>query len=220
MARHRDPVAVVGLGRFGAALAVELARIGTEVLAVDSDERTVARLAGRLDRVLIADCTDPEALEEIGIGDFARVVVAIGSDQQASILTTSLLVDLGIPSIWVKALDAQHAKILHRIGAHRVVLPEHEMGERVAHLVGGDLLDYLEVAPGWVLARTFPPKEFVGVPLGRSGLRAKHRVCVVSVKPELDEEFAHADDDTILGFGDHVLVAGTPRDVERFLAAL
>ncbi|MGQ0465911.1 MAG: potassium channel family protein [Sporichthyaceae bacterium] len=219
MARNAEPIAVLGLGRFGTALSLELQDEGVPVLALDSDEKTAQRLAGRLERVIVADCTDLEALLEAGIGDFSRVVVAIGTDQQASILATSLLVDLGIETIWVKATNAQHAKILTSIGAHRVVLPEHEMGQRVAHLVAGRMLDWMEIDPGWVLARTFPPKEYVGVALGRSRLRARHRVAVVSVKPELHGAFVHADDGTILGVGDQILVAGTPKDVERFLSA-
>ncbi len=145
MGRYREPVAVIGLGRFGTALALELARSGTEVLAVDDDPEVVQRLSGQLAQVVVADATDPDALAEIGLADFTRVVVAIGTDLEASILATSLLAEMGIPDIWTKALSTQHANILRRIGAHHVVFPENEMGERVAHLVSGRLLDW--VAP-------------------------------------------------------------------------
>ena len=137
MAKYREPVLVVGLGRFGSALALELARNGTEVLAVDADLDLVQRHAGLLERVVAADATEIQALNEIGAQDFTRAVVAIGDNQEASILATSLLSEMGIPDLWAKALSDQHARILTRVGAHHVVLPEHEMGERIAHLVSG-----------------------------------------------------------------------------------
>ena len=217
MASHKDPVAVIGLGRFGTALALELAGNGTEVLGVDNRADIVQRLAGQLGQVVVADSTDVEALEEIGVADFTRVVVAIGTDLEASILTTALLVDLAVPDIWVKALSGQHAKILERIGAHHVVFPEHEMGERVAHLVSGRLLDWVELDPEWVFATTRPPRELVGVPLGESRLRRRHNVTVVSVKPETGSSFTHAGLDTVLTYGAEIVIAGRPRDVERFV---
>ena len=217
MASHKEPVAVLGLGRFGTALAHELARGGTEVLAVDSRPDIVQRLSGQLGHVVVADSTDPDALAEIGIGDFHRVVVAIGNDLEASILTTALLAELEIRDIWAKAVSRQQATILERVGAHHVVFPEQDMGERIAHLVSGRLLDWVELDPEWVFAKTKPPKELVGVPLGKTGLRKKHRVTVVSVKPENTASFTHADYDTTLTYGAEIVIAGRPADVERFV---
>ncbi len=217
MASHKDPVAVLGLGRFGTALALELARGGTEVLAVDHRPDIVQKLSGQLGQVVVTDSTDPDALTEIGIGDFSRVVVAIGNDLEASILTTALLAELGIRDIWAKAVNRQQATILERIGAHHVVFPEQDMGERVAHLVAGRLLDWVELDPEWVFAKTKPPRELVGVPLGQSGLRKRHRVTVVSVKPENATSFTHADYDTVLTYGSVIVIGGRPSDVERFV---
>ncbi|RFU20330.1 potassium channel family protein [Geodermatophilus marinus] len=213
----KEPVAVIGLGRFGTALALELTRGGTEVLAVDARPDIVQRLSGQLGHVVIADSTDPEALTEIGIADFSRVVVAIGNDLEASILTTALLAELGIRDIWAKAISRQQATILERIGAHHVVFPEQDMGERIAHLVAGRLLDWVELDPQWVLAKTKPPREIVGVPLGETGLRTKHRITVVSVKAENQATYTHADYDTVLTYGSVILIAGRPHDVERFV---
>jgi trk system potassium uptake protein TrkA len=213
----KEPVAVVGLGRFGTALALELARGGTEVLAVDSRPDIVQRLSGQLGHVVTADSTDPEALTEIGIADFNRVVVAIGNDLEASILTTALLAELGIRDIWAKAISRQQATILERIGAHHVVFPEQDMGVRIAHLVAGRLLDWVELDPQWVFAKTTPPKQIVGVPLGETGLRKKHRVTVVSVKLEHESAYTHADFDTVLTYGSVIVIGGRPRDVERFV---
>jgi trk system potassium uptake protein len=217
LASHKDPVAVIGLGRFGTALALELARGGTEVLAVDSRPDIVQRLSGQLGQVVIADSTDPDALAEIGIADFNRVVVAIGNDLEASILTTALLAELEVRDIWAKAVSRQQATILERVGAHHVVFPEQDMGERIAHLVAGRLLDWVELDPQWVFAKTRPPREIVGVPLGETGLRKKHRVTVVSVKPEHEASYTHADYDTVLTYGSVIVIAGRPDDVERFV---
>lgn len=217
MARHKDPVAVIGLGRFGRALALELARGGTEVLAVDNRPDVVQKLSGQLGQVVIADSTDPDALAEIGIADFSRVVVAIGGDLEASILTTALLAELGIRDIWAKATSRQQATILERVGAHHVVFPESDMGERIAHLVSGRLLDWVELDAEWVFAKTRPPQEVVGVPLGQTGLRKRHRVTVVSVRPEYQATYTHADYDTVLTYGSVIVIAGRPADVERFV---
>lgn len=111
---HNEPVVVLGLGRFGSSLALELASRGTEVLGIDTNPKIVDELAGRLTNVATADCTDSEALRQLGVPDFQRAVVAIGTDLEASVLATVLLTDLGIPHIWAKALNRRHAEILRR----------------------------------------------------------------------------------------------------------
>lgn len=218
--RRHEPVVVIGLGRFGSALALELTRGGTEVLAIDSRHQPVRSLADHIAQVVTADSTDPEALRQLGVPDFQRAVVAIGTDLEASILTTSLLVDMQIPNIWAKAVSRHHGQILERLGAHRVVLPEHDMGERVAHMLSGRILDYVEVDEDFAMVKTKPPRDFVGVPLGESGLRKNFRVTVVSVKPQAPagtkRTFTPATADTVLQYGDEILIVGRIRDVERF----
>ncbi|WP_279433677.1 TrkA family potassium uptake protein [Actinomadura sp. KC345] len=208
------PVVVIGMGRFGSALALELARRGTEVLAIDNRPKIVQALSGRLTHVLTADATDIDTLRELGVDEFYRAVVAIGGDLEASILATSILAELEIDDIWAKAVTHQHKRILERIGAHHIVLPEHDMGERVAHMVSGRMLDYIEVDQDFALVKTHPPRELVGVPLGETRLRSKHGVTVVSVKPA-GEKFTYATPDTILQYGDVILVAGSIEKVER-----
>ncbi|TDC44358.1 TrkA family potassium uptake protein [Actinomadura sp. KC345] len=202
------------MGRFGSALALELARRGTEVLAIDNRPKIVQALSGRLTHVLTADATDIDTLRELGVDEFYRAVVAIGGDLEASILATSILAELEIDDIWAKAVTHQHKRILERIGAHHIVLPEHDMGERVAHMVSGRMLDYIEVDQDFALVKTHPPRELVGVPLGETRLRSKHGVTVVSVKPA-GEKFTYATPDTILQYGDVILVAGSIEKVER-----
>ena len=217
MARYSEPVLVLGLGRFGLALTSELIRGGTEVLAIDRDETHVQRLSVIIPNVVVADSTDIEALKQLGVREFTRAVVAMGGSQEASILTTSLLSDLGIKQIWAKALNEQHARILSRVGAHHVIQPEMDMGERVAHLVGGRMLDYMEVDDDWVMVMAKPPQFLVGISLGESRLRATHRVTVVAYRPENAANFRHTDASTVLTYGDDILVMGTPTDVEAFV---
>jgi trk system potassium uptake protein len=210
----RDAVVVIGLGRFGSALALELAREGTEVLAMDNRPDLVQKMAGKLTHVVTADSTDADALRELGVPEFRRAVCAIGSDIESSILTTSLLVDMGIPDIWAKAVTDQHGKILRRVGAHHVVYPEHEMGERVAHTVQGRMLDYIEMDEHFAMVKTLAPAWAVGQPLGELGVRRKYGVTVVAVKHPSDE-FTYATAATVLGRGDVIYVFGRTKDIER-----
>ncbi|GAA5055313.1 trk system potassium uptake protein TrkA [Thermocatellispora tengchongensis] len=213
--KSSDPVVVIGLGRFGSSLALELVRRGTEVLAIDNRPKIVQSLSGHITQIAVADSTDIEALRQLGVPDFYRAVVAIGSDIEASILTTSLLVELEIDDIWAKAVSRQHAQILSRIGATHVVQPEHDMGERVAHMVSGRMLDFLQVDPDFALVKTLAPRDFVGVPLGESGLRRKYGVTIVAVKAK-GEEFTYASAETVLNYGDIIVVSGPTEKVERF----
>jgi trk system potassium uptake protein TrkA len=212
----REPVVIIGLGRFGTAIALELTRQGTEVLAIDSENRTVQDLSSELDQSVTADCTDIETLRQLGVGEYRRAVVAIGDDLEASILVTSLLVDLEIGDIWAKATSAHHGRILERIGAHHVVFPEHDMGQRVAHLVSGHMLDYLQVDRDFALAKLRPPREIVGVPLGRSTIRSKHGVTVVAVKSG-HGSFSYATNETIVSRDDVILAVGHTDDIDELV---
>lgn len=208
-------ILVIGLGRFGAAMAETLVELGHEVLAVDADQKIVQSYAGQLTHVVEADTTNEEALRQIGAEDFDCAVVAIGTDLEASILTTSVLVDLGVETIWAKADSFAHGRILERVGATNVVFPEHEMGERVAHLVAGRALNYIEFEDGFALVETKPPREYVGKTLGDAGIRKAHGVTVVCVKRR-GEDFSYATPETVLGADDLLIVAGKTELAERF----
>ncbi|MDQ5854959.1 MAG: TrkA family potassium uptake protein [Actinomycetota bacterium] len=208
-------VVVLGLGRFGASLALELVRRGSEVLGLDSDPVLVQRYADDLTHAAVADTTDAEALQQLDVPDFSRAVVGIGTNLEASILTTAVLVDLGIPHIWAKATSRQHGRILERIGAHHVVLPEFDMGERVAHLVTGRMIDYIEFEDDFAMVKTAAPREILDRPLSASGVRARHGITVVAVKRP-GEEFTYATPDTVLHSGDVLIVSGRINQVEAF----
>lgn len=213
--KRKSGVVVIGLGRFGTSLAVELAKRDIEVLGIDRSSRIVQSLAGSLTQVVAADSTDIEAMRQLGVPEFSRAVVAIGTELEASILTASLLVDLGIEEIWAKATSREHGTILQRVGVHHVVLPEHDMGERVAHLVTGRMLDYIEFEDDFAMVKTLAPAFAVGKPLGESGIRAKYGVTVVCVKRR-GEDFTYATQDTVILPGDVLIVAGTTRQTEQF----
>ncbi|MFD4672457.1 potassium channel family protein [Lentzea sp. NPDC058450] len=212
--RQSSRVVVLGLGRFGSSLALELVAQGVEVMAIDSDPKLVQRHADDVTHAVVADTTDAEVMRQLGVDEFQRAVVGIGTDLEASILTTAVLVDFEIPNIWAKAISREHGRILERIGAHHVVLPEHEMGERVAHVVTGKMLDYIEFEDDYAMIKARPPQEAIGQPLGQSRLRSKYGVTVVGVKRP-GEGFTYATAETVVNAGDVLIVAGKITDVER-----
>lgn len=219
MQQHRrltdKRVLVIGLGRFGSSLGLELVSRGWEVLGVDSSPRLVQSFADALTHTVIADATDEEALRQVGAGQFHSAVVAIGTHLEESILATSLLVDMGVSNIWAKATSRRHGRILEQVGATHVVLPEHDMGERVAHLLSGRMLDYVELEEGFSLGKTKAPKELIGKTLRETRVRQHYGITVVSVKRR-GEEFTYATQETVLNKGDVIVVAGRTDDVERF----
>ncbi len=211
---HRGEIIVIGLGRFGASLATTLTTMGLEVLGVDADEERVQEMAETLTQVVEADATSERALRQLGAGDAVTVAVCIG-EVEPSVLAVAALADLGVPNIWAKAISTSHGKILQRVGAHHVVFPEADMGSRVAHLVTGQIVDFVALDDDFVLAELFAPNEFVGVPLGDSELRAKYHVTVVCVKPE-GGQFTYADRETVLAPTDLIVIAGHRAQVSRF----
>lgn len=210
-----DAVAVIGLGRFGQSLALELMDDGAEVLGIDAREEIVQELNGQLTHVVLGNATHEQTLRQLSIPEFDRVVVAVGSDIQASILVTSLLLRFEIPHIWAKAVSDPHGTILEQLGVAHVVYPEKDMGRRVAHLVTSSMQDYIPIDADFAVAKTTVHECFVGVALGESGIRRKHGVTVTSVKHgEADWQSATAE--TVLRSGDTILVTGPTKSVERF----
>lgn len=208
-------MAVLGLGRFGRSLALELMSQGGEVLGVDASDSVIQKVSSRLTHTVVADTTDEETLRQISVHECDRAVVGMGSDLEASLLTASALVNLGIPSIWAKATSNSHARILTQIGVHHVVRPEHDMGKRVAHLVRGRMIDYIEFDDGFAMVKTAAPEFALGKPLGGSGIRDSHGVTVVAVKHQ-GGGFTYATAETVLQPGDTIIVSGAVSDAERF----
>lgn len=208
-------VVVIGLGRFGSALALELMASGTEVLGIDDREDIVQSHNGLLTHVVRADSTKAETLEQLGVPEFERVVVAIGGDLQASILTAALVLKLKVPTVWAKAVTDQHGEILTQLGVHHVVYPEKDMGKRVAHLVRGAMQDYIEVGENFAIVKTTPPASVLGKPLGETKVRANHGITITAFERP-GTGWSYTTLDTVLEPGDIILIAGQPDRVEAF----
>jgi trk system potassium uptake protein len=215
LAKGTNEFVVIGLGRFGGGLAATLVGMGHEVLGIDADAKIVQELSGVLTHVVEADSTSEEALRQLGVQEIGTAIVAIGTDLEASILTTAVLVDLGIEKIVAKAVTEPHGRILERIGAHRVVFPERDMGIRVGHSLAGSILDYFELDPGFALVETTAPRELIGKGLAAAEVRKRYGVTVVCIKPS-GGSFTYATPDTVVQEGDLLVVAGEKARAEGF----
>ncbi|WP_295624412.1 TrkA family potassium uptake protein [uncultured Corynebacterium sp.] len=208
---------MLGLGRFGQALGEELAAGGVDVLCVDADPRVVQECSTVFDHVVSADTTNPEALRQLGVAEAGRVVIAIGSNIEASVLTASAVVDMNVPSIWAKADTLAHAKILGQIGVHHVVRPEADTGRRVAHLMGGRVQDYLEFDRGFSVAKIAPPVSVLDHRVGEINARGDRPVQILALRPK-GGAFRRALADDVLRAGDLIIAAGPVDELERFAA--
>ena len=208
---------VIGLGRFGTAVARSLTRVGHEVLGVDQDMTVVQSLSEELTHVVQADTTNPAALRKLGAGEMEHAVVGIGSDIEASVLTVVALADAGCRDIWAKAVNTNHGRILERVGATHVVFPEAEMGERVAHMVTGKMIDFIEFDDGFAIVKTRVPRFMAGKTLLQTDVRKQYGVTIVGVKRPR-EPFIQAVPDTVVYLSDLLIVSGPTAGVERFAA--
>ena len=212
---HQDSTLVIGLGRFGTAVAAPLDRLGREVLAVEHNPNTVRQWSGRIP-LIEADATDMEALEQLGATEFGTAVVGVASSLEASVLITSNLVELGIGQIWAKAISATHGRILHRIGANHVVYPEYDAGQRAAHLVSGRMLDYIEMEKnGFSIIKMRPPHELHGFTIGQSKVRSRYGVTIIGLMSP-GEHFEYATPQTMVGAEDILVVGGDANLLEHF----
>ena len=210
-----EGVLVIGLGRFGAAIALTLEKLGTQVLAIDTDPDLVQKYSGQLTHVVRADATQPEVLEQVGAGDFRIAVVGVGTSIESSVLIATNLVDLGKPVIWAKAISSAHGRILQRIGAHHVVYPEADAGKRVAHLVNGHLMDFIEFDDDFAIVKMRPPREVQGMTLADSDIRQRFGVTVVGVKSP-GKDFTYAVPETVVAAHDLLIVSGRTGQIEKF----
>ena len=210
-----DSTLVIGLGRFGSAVAATLDRLGREVLAVEANPAIVRQWTGRIPLVE-ADATDVEALEQLGATEFGTAVVGVATSLEASVLITGNLVDLETPQIWAKAISRAHGRILRRIGAHHVVYPEFDAGQRAAHLVSGRMLDYIEMEKdGFSIMKLRPPQEVRGFSLEELDLRGRYGVNVLAIRRP-KQRFEYADSSTRINADDEIIVSGDSHLLEYF----
>lgn len=206
---------VIGLGRFGTSVAKTLYALGNDVMAIDTDEEIVQSISDSVTHSVQLDATDESALRSLGIKNFDVGVITIGSDIQSSVMVTLLVKEMGVKHIIAKANSELHAKVLYKIGADRVILPERDMGVRVAHnLVSSNILDYIELSADYSIAEIQSPEEWHGKSLKELSLRAKYGINVVALKGDNDINVSPVADD-VINVGDIVVAIGGADELAR-----
>ena len=181
--------AVIGMGNFGYYLATRLYEKGHEVLAIDKEAQKIQEIKDKVSHAIIADTADPKVLQSLDISQSDTVIVCIGTDLAASILTTLNLRELGVKKIMAKAKSEAHGRILYRVGAHEVFFPEKDLAYSLAEkLHNPNMLEYLPVIGGYSIVEFAPPKEFVGKSLKELDLINKYGVQVVAVKETVPDK--------------------------------
>lgn len=211
-----DQFAVIGLGRFGLSIAKKLFESDQEVLGVDVNDERVEDSQPYVTHAVIADSTDEEALKSIGIRNFDTVIVAIGNDIQASILSVLMLKELGVKKVIAKALNKLHGQVLTKVGADWVVYPERDMGIRVAHqLLSPNVLNFIELSKDYSVEEIKVPDQMTDKTLRELDLRAKFNLSVIAIRRENDINISPSPD-KIIDQGDVLVIIGENRDLERF----
>ena len=207
-------VAVIGLGRFGSSVARTLASSGCEVLAVDVDEARVKAIADEVTDAVRADALDDEALRGLGLRNFEVVVVAIGHEVEASILTTVLLKEMGVPKIVAKAQDDLHGRVLQKVGADIVVFPERDMGVRLAHtLISRNVIDEIQISTDYSIMEMQAPPRFLDRSLKELELRQRFGLTVLAIR-RADRIIVSPDAEQTLEEGDVLVTLGQPEKLE------
>lgn len=207
--------AVIGLGRFGEAVAKVLSELGNEVLAIDKDPEVIKEAATYSTYAIEADVMDESVLRDLGLSNMDAVVVSIGSDLQSSIMATLLSKELGVKRVVAKAQTELHGKVLRKIGADRIIFPERDMGSRVAHnLTSRNILDYIELSPEFSILEVEALKSWVGKSLKDLRLRNKYGVNVIAIKRGCNINISPSSED-IIKDEDIVIIIGSVVDVKK-----
>jgi len=212
----RKQFAVIGMGRFGSSVAKTLYNLGFEVLAIDSNEARIHDIIDTVTHAVQANSTDEDALKALGIRNFDVVIVAIGQDIQSSILTTLILKELGVPMLITKAQNELHGKVVKKIGADKVIFPERDMGQRVAHhLISSNILDFIELSEDYSILEIIATKQMAGKNLRQLDIRAKFGCNVIALKSSDKMNIApHAED--VIKENDILVVVGDNQHLQNF----
>ncbi|MBQ3504489.1 MAG: TrkA family potassium uptake protein [Oscillospiraceae bacterium] len=199
---------VIGLGRFGSAIARQLCLLGAEVLAIDVHEDLVQQVANEVTHAVVGDARDKEVLRALGVRDLDCAIIAIGEDLAASVLTVMNLKELGVPYVVCKAHDETHRRVLEKLGVNRVVIPEQEHAQRLGRsLFSHNVLDYIELSEEYGILEVPAPKSWVGKTLKELNVRAKMGVNIIAVESGKVTNVSPAADYRIQG-GDIMVVLG------------
>lgn len=206
---------VVGLGRFGTTVALRLQELGNEVLVMDGNAESVQRLADRVTYAVVGDARDEEVLRSLGAQNFDCAIVAIGEDLAASILITLNLKSLGVPQVICKAPNELHKRALEKVGADRVVIPEREMGLKLAqNLVSSSVLDYIELSRECGIAEIMTPESWVGKSVRDLNVRAKYGVNIIALRDEASDSITvNLAPDYVLKKTDVMVILGNNEDL-------
>lgn len=206
---------VIGLGRFGAEVSRQLSKLGCEVLAMDTKADLVQDISNQVTHAVVGDATDKGVLKALGAGSFDCAIIAIGDDLAASVLVTMNLQELGVPQIVCKAHDETHRKVLEKLGADRVVIPEQENASRLARsLSSPNVLDYIELSDDYGILEVPAPKNWVGKTLKELNVRAKLGVNIIAVEQAGKINVSPAADYAITA-GDIMVVLGDSEALDR-----
>ncbi len=208
---------VIGLGRFGRALAMELFRLGHEVLAIDKNEENVSRVADYVTHAVTADARDEQVLRSLGARNFDCAVVAFSSETQDNILTTLLLKEIGVRYVIAKGRDELHTRVLQKIGADRVVFPESDMGMRLAQVISSNnLVDYIEISDQYSIIEINAPPQWDGKSIRALDVRARWGINILVVKSSDGKTLSVVPSpDYVVHRGDILVVIGANDDIRR-----
>lgn len=208
---------VIGLGRFGAAVAMELCKLGHEVLAIDTNEGVIQAIADHVTHAATGDATDPAVLRALGVGNCDCAVVASSQDVGESALITLSLKEMGVPKVVCKATDVTHKKVLERMGANRVIIPEQESGIKLAQgLARSNVLNFIELSEEYGIVEVEPPAFWCGKTLLELNIRAHYDVMVIAVHRKGTEKLAVAPGaDYVFREGETAVVLGRYEDINR-----
>ncbi|GAA0069133.1 TrkA family potassium uptake protein [Clostridium sardiniense] len=206
---------IIGLGRFGSSVAETLYGLGNDVLVIDKDEDLIQDISDKVTHAVQMDATDEGALRTLGLRNFDVAVVTIGSNIQASVMVTLLVKELGVKYIIAKGNSDLHAKVLYKIGADRVILPEKDMGVRVAHnLVSESILDFIELSPDYSIMEIEAPEEWQNKTISELKLRSKYGINVMAIKRD-DEINLSPPADFIVEGKDIFVAIGSAEDLSK-----
>lgn len=208
---------VVGMGRFGSTVALRLRELGNEVLIIDETAENIQRLADKVTYAVVGDARDEEVLRSLGVQDFDCAIVAIGEDLAASILVTLNLKSLGVPLVICKAPNELHKRALEKVGADRVVIPEREMGIKLAqNLTSSSVLDYIELSRECGIAEIVTPKVWVGKTIRDLNVRAKYGVNIIALRDESSDTIAvNMGPEYVLQQTDVMVILGNNENLEQ-----
>ncbi len=208
---------VIGLGIFGYNIARTLFESGFEVVAIDKNKDIIQKIRDHSTKAILADGTDQEIMDEIGIGEDDIAIISFGEDLAAATLITLHLKQMKVKNIIVKAPNEEHKLILEKVGATEVVIPEMDMAKKVAKsLVSPNMMDYIPLSEDYIISEMAPPNSFLGKTIRELGLRAKYSIEVIAVRDVLSESVHMVPQaDFVIKDGEVLVVIGKETDINK-----